>query len=27
VTAGTGTSVLPFRFGAPPDWWLLTLGP
>lgn len=27
VTAGTGTSVQPFRFGAPPDWWLLTLGP
>lgn len=26
VTAGTGTSVLPLRFGAPPDWWLLTLG-
>lgn len=27
VTAGTGTSVLPFRLGASPDWWLLTLGP
>lgn len=27
VTAGVGTSVLPFRFGAPPDLWLLTLGP
>lgn len=27
VTAGTGTSVLPFRFRAPPDWWLLTLEP
>ena len=27
VTAGTGTSVAPVRFGAPPDWWLLTLGP
>lgn len=27
VTAGTGTSVLPLRYGAPPDWWLLTLGP
>ena len=26
VTAGTGTSVLPFRLGAPPDWWLLTVG-
>ena len=25
VTAGTGTSVAPLRFGAPPDWWLLTL--
>lgn len=27
VTAGTGTSVLPLRWAAPPDWWLLTLGP
>jgi hypothetical protein len=27
VTAGTGTSVLPLRFGAPADWWLLTLTP
>lgn len=27
ITAGLGTSVLPFRIGAPPDWWLLTLGP
>lgn len=27
VTAGLGTSGGPFRFGAPPDWWLLTLGP
>jgi len=26
VTAGLGASVVPFRFGAPPDWWLLTLG-
>ena len=25
VTAGIGTSVLPFRLGAPPDVWLLTL--
>ncbi len=25
VGAGWGTSVLPFRFGAPPDWWLVTL--
>lgn len=27
VTAGTGTSIVPLRLGAPPDWWLLTLGP
>jgi hypothetical protein len=27
VTAGLGASVVPFRFGAPPDWWLITLGP
>lgn len=27
VTAGLGTSVLPLRFGAPPDAWLVTLGP
>jgi uncharacterized protein len=27
VTGGLGTSLLPFRFGAPPDWWLITLGP
>ena len=27
VTGGLGTSVLPLRFGAPPDLWLLTLGP
>lgn len=27
VTAGTGTSVVPLRSGAPPDWWLLTLRP
>lgn len=27
VTAGTGTSVVPLRWGAPPDWWLLTVGP
>lgn len=27
VTAGLGTSVLPMRLGAPPDWWLLTLVP
>jgi predicted MPP superfamily phosphohydrolase len=27
VTAGLGTSGGPFRLGAPPDLWLLTLGP
>lgn len=27
VTAGIGTSNLPLRWGAPPDLWLLTLGP
>ena len=27
ITAGLGTSVLPIRFGAGPDMWLLTLGP
>ena len=27
VTGGLGTSTVPFRFGAPPDLWLLTLGP
>lgn len=27
TTAGLGTSALPLRFGAPPDLWLLTLGP
>jgi predicted MPP superfamily phosphohydrolase len=27
VTAGVGTSGVPFRLGAPPDLWLLTLGP
>lgn len=27
VTAGLGTSMMPIRFGAPPDAWLLTLGP
>jgi uncharacterized protein len=26
VTAGLGTSVLPLRFGAAPDWWLITVG-
>jgi predicted MPP superfamily phosphohydrolase len=27
VTAGLGTSGIPVRIGAPPDMWLLTLGP
>lgn len=27
VTAGTGSSVMPLRLRARPDWWLLTLGP
>lgn len=27
VTAGLGTSVLPVRYGAPPDVWLVTLRP
>jgi uncharacterized protein len=27
VGAGLGTSILPFRFGAPPDVWLVTLRP
>ncbi|OYY69940.1 metallophosphoesterase [Sphingomonas sp. 28-63-12] len=27
VTAGLGTSQLPFRLGAVPDLWLLTIGP
>ncbi len=27
VTAGIGASSYPLRFGAPPDLWLLTLGP
>lgn len=27
VTAGLGTSVLPIRYGAPPDLWLVRLGP
>ncbi|HEX8413287.1 MAG TPA: metallophosphoesterase [Sphingomicrobium sp.] len=25
VTAGIGTTALPFRFAAPPDWWLITV--
>lgn len=27
VTAGLGSGTAPIRVGAPPDWWLLTLGP
>jgi uncharacterized protein len=27
VTAGLGSGTLPVRFGAPPDWWLVTVGP
>jgi predicted MPP superfamily phosphohydrolase len=27
VTGGLGTSGVPLRFGAPPDLWLITLGP
>ncbi|MBO9574148.1 MAG: metallophosphoesterase [Sphingobium sp.] len=27
VGAGLGTSVIPFRFGAPPDVWLIRFGP
>lgn len=27
VGAGIGTSSGPFRLNAPPDWWLVTLGP
>lgn len=27
IAAGTGTSMLPIRIGAPPDLWLVTLGP
>lgn len=27
VSAGLGTSILPLRLGAPPDLWLVTLGP
>jgi len=26
VTAGVGSGTTPIRLGAPPDWWLLTLG-
>ncbi len=27
VTGGVGSGTLPVRFGAPPDFWLITLGP
>lgn len=27
VTAGIGTSLLPFRLGAPPDLWVIDIGP
>jgi uncharacterized protein len=27
VGAGLGTSILPLRYGAPPDAWLVTLKP
>ena len=27
VSAGIGSSVLPLRFGAPPDFWIVTMGP
>ncbi|WP_423605791.1 metallophosphoesterase [Sphingomonas sp. MS122] len=27
VSGGIGTSVLPLRFGAPPDFWIVTMGP
>jgi predicted MPP superfamily phosphohydrolase len=27
VTAGVGSGTSPVRLGAPPDWWLLTVGP
>ncbi len=27
VTAGLGSGTAPLRLNAPPDWWLLTLGP
>jgi predicted MPP superfamily phosphohydrolase len=26
TTAGLGTSLLPLRYGAPPDIWLLRVG-
>lgn len=27
VTAGVGTTSAPLRYGAPPDWWMITLAP
>ena len=27
VTGGVGSGTVPIRFGAPPDFWLITLGP
>jgi uncharacterized protein len=27
VTGGVGTSLLPMRYGAPPDVWLVRVGP
>ena len=27
ITAGVGTSIVPLRFNAPPDLWVITLGP
>ena len=27
VTAGPGSGTVPIRLGAPPDWWMVTLGP
>jgi uncharacterized protein len=27
ITGGVGTSLLPMRYGVPPDLWLVTLGP
>lgn len=27
IGAGLGTSLLPLRYGVPPDWWMITLAP
>jgi predicted MPP superfamily phosphohydrolase len=27
VGSGIGTSYVPLRLNAPPDWWLVTIGP